>query len=146
MGEAVRPCEGFAMNLPDFLTRDPDDEIHLTGHRIGLYTVVRCYREGRTAEQIAEEFPSLPLELVRQVLAFYHANRAEVDAYVDAYRADLERQEAEYVPGPGVVRIRHLTALLRQADARFGADPSWQALSLVEKLARIENEGPAGAP
>jgi hypothetical protein len=40
------------MNLPDFLTRDTDDEIRLTGHRIGLYTVVRLYREGKAAEQL----------------------------------------------------------------------------------------------
>ena len=29
------------MNLPEFLTRDTDGEIRLTGHRIGLYTVAR---------------------------------------------------------------------------------------------------------
>ena len=30
------------MTLPDSLTEDPDGEIHMKGHRIGLYTVVRC--------------------------------------------------------------------------------------------------------
>jgi hypothetical protein len=34
------------MDLPDFLTRWPDGEIVLTGHRIGLYHVVRCYMVG----------------------------------------------------------------------------------------------------
>src|SRR5947209_15590836 len=96
------------MSLPDYLTRDPDGEIRLTGHRIGLYTVARCYREGRSAEQIAEEFPSLPLSLVYKVLAFYLDNRQDVDAYVGAYAADLARQEAEYVPGPGAIKMRQL--------------------------------------
>jgi len=63
------------MTLPDFLT----------GHRIGLYTVVRRYREGYPAEKIAEEFPSLPLDLVRKVIAFYQTNQVEVDIYVEEY-------------------------------------------------------------
>lgn len=29
------------MNLPDFLTQHADGDIRLTGHRIGLYSVVR---------------------------------------------------------------------------------------------------------
>jgi uncharacterized protein (DUF433 family) len=122
------------MTLPDYLTRDSDGEIRLTGHRIGLYTVVRCYREGRSPEQIAEEFPSLPLALVYAVLAFYFENKAEVDVYVDAYGAELEGQEAEHVPGPGEVKLRDLIARVRQEDARRASDPSWSALSLLEKV------------
>ena len=38
------------MTLPDFLTQDPDGEIHMTGHRIGLYTVMRHYKEGCSAD------------------------------------------------------------------------------------------------
>jgi uncharacterized protein (DUF433 family) len=93
------------VNLPEFLTQDPDGEIRLVDHRIGLYTVVRCYQESPTAEQIAEEFPSLPLALVKEVLGFYQENQAEVDAYVAAYRAELERQAAA-PPGPGVLKVR----------------------------------------
>ncbi|HEY7422920.1 MAG TPA: DUF433 domain-containing protein [Gemmataceae bacterium] len=96
------------MNLPDFLTRDADDEIRLTGHRIGLYTVVRLYREGNTAEQVAEELESLGLALVYKTLAFYLDNQAEVDAYVDAYRAELERQERIYRKGPSIEELRRL--------------------------------------
>jgi uncharacterized protein (DUF433 family) len=125
------------MTLPDFLTRDDFNEIRLTGHRIGLYTVVRCYREGHSAEQIAEEFPSLPLSLVYKVLAFYLDNEAEVDAYEDAYGADLARQEAEHVPGPGESKMRELLALVRQEDARRASDPAWKALSIIEKVQRL---------
>ncbi len=47
------------MKLPEFLIGDPDGEIRLRGHRIGLYTVVREYKEGRSAEEIAEKYPTL---------------------------------------------------------------------------------------
>jgi uncharacterized protein (DUF433 family) len=125
------------MILPDFLTRDADGDIRLAGHRIGLYTVIRLYREGRTAEQIAQELPSLPLALMHQVLAFYRENKAEVDAYVDAYQAELDRQEAAYVPGPGILRLRHLKKLVQEADERYGSDPTWSSLTIIEKLQRL---------
>jgi uncharacterized protein (DUF433 family) len=94
------------MTLPDFLTRDPDGEVRLTGHRIGLYTVVRCYQQGFPAERIADEFPSLPLALVYKVLAFYLANRADVDPYVAAYGAQLDRQAAQPGPGPDLAELQ----------------------------------------
>jgi uncharacterized protein (DUF433 family) len=126
------------VNVPDFLTEDADGEVRLTGHRIGLYTVVRLYREGRSAEQIAEDLPSLPLALVFKTLAFYLENRAEVDAYVDAYRAELDRQQALYGGGPVAAKMRRLRELLRQADERFGSEPGWATLPIPEKIRRIE--------
>ena len=41
------------MNLPDFLSHEAYGEIRLTGHRIGLYTVMRHYKDGCSAEWIA---------------------------------------------------------------------------------------------
>jgi uncharacterized protein (DUF433 family) len=127
------------MNLPQFLTRDADGEIRLTGHRIGLYTVARLRREGRSAQQIAEELPSIPGGLLDQVLTFCAANQAEVDAYTQEYSADLDRQ-ASAAPGPGIVKMREQMERLRQAEARHAADPDWLALSVTEKLHRLECE------
>src|SRR5262245_2055180 len=94
------------MTLPDFLTEWPGNEIVLTGHRIGIYTIIRCYREGYTAAQMAEEFPTLPLELIEKVLAFYLANRPEWDRYADEYRAEIERQAAMPRKGPTMEELR----------------------------------------
>ena len=87
----------LSVKLPDFLTEAPYGEIRLTGHRIGLYHLVSPYREGHTAEMLHEQFPTLSLELIRKVLAFYEENKAEVDAYVAAEKAELDRQRA-YLP------------------------------------------------
>ena len=122
------------MILPGFLTRDPAGEIRLMGHCIGLYTLLREYLADKDADGIAENYPSLPLELVRQVLDFYRDNRAEVEEYVAAFRAELERQEREYVPGPGMVRIRALQERFQQANVERASDPTWIALSMGEKL------------
>jgi hypothetical protein len=94
------------MNLPDFLTRDPEGEIHLTGRRIGLYSIVRCRNESYSAERIAEEFDLPSVEVVRHVLAFAEENRTEVDAYVEAYRQELDRQAATLRQGPSAEELR----------------------------------------
>ena len=82
------------MDLPNFLYQTDAGDIRLTGSRIGLYHVVREYQDRATAEQIALEYPTLPLVQVEQVIEFYLANRAAVDAYVREYEAELERQRA----------------------------------------------------
>jgi uncharacterized protein (DUF433 family) len=124
------------MNLPAFLIDHSDGEIRLAGHRVGLYTVVREYKDGRSVEKIAEEYPTLSVDLIRQVIAFYLGNRDDVDAYVDAIQQELDRQAAA-PPGPGTLRVRELMSQIEQADREHGADPSWVSLSPVEKLRRI---------
>ena len=124
------------MILPDFLIDHPDGEIRLIGRRIGLYSVVRLYREGNTAEQIAEEL-DLGLALVYKTLAFYLENQVEVDAYVDAYTAELERQYAAYNPGPGILKLKRLKKLVEDVDERHGSDPAWTSLTFIEKLQRL---------
>jgi uncharacterized protein (DUF433 family) len=104
------------MILPGFLTQDDDEEVCLTGHRIGLYTIVRCAQEGYSAEKISEELPSLDLALVRDVLRFAEENKAEVDAYVADYRAELERQEAAHVPRQAELEVRRFLENQQQAE------------------------------
>jgi uncharacterized protein (DUF433 family) len=115
------------MKLPEFLTEWPYGEIVLTGHRIGLFTVVRDYKEGRSAEGIAEDYPTLPLELVRKVIAFYEANRGEVDRYVTEYQAELDKQRAE---GKHIdlnaLRKRFAELYPDRAKELSESDPSWR--------------------
>jgi uncharacterized protein (DUF433 family) len=108
--------EESLMNLPPFLTMWPYDEIVLTGHRIGLYHVIFHHKEGLSAEQLHEQYPSLPLELICQVLAFYRENQAEVDAYVADAQEEIERQRAT------TPRVYTLEELQRRYDAKKRAE------------------------
>jgi uncharacterized protein (DUF433 family) len=80
------------MNLPDFLTRLPEGEILITGHRIGLYHIVERYNEGESAEMLASRYPTLPLSLVHRLIAFYLDNKSEIDSYVAHCSAELDTQ------------------------------------------------------
>jgi hypothetical protein len=52
------------MNLHVFLTEWPDGEIMLTGHRISLYLAVSRYKEGLSAEQLHECYPTLSFDTI----------------------------------------------------------------------------------
>jgi uncharacterized protein (DUF433 family) len=82
------------MDLPDFLTRTKFDEIRLTGSRIGLLHIVREYKKGASAEQVALTYPTLSICQIEQVFEFYLSNRAAVDEYVREYEAEMDRLAA----------------------------------------------------
>jgi len=130
------------MNLPESLTRGSNGEIRLTGHRIDLYHVVQSYNEGHTAEMLHHEYPTLPLALIYNVLAFYWENKAEVDSYAAEVEAEIDRQEAAFVPGPAQLRIRRQMAenaalAKSQRDASI-AELGAVSLNLPEFLTRHE--------
>ena len=58
--------------------------------RVSLDSVVYAFLDGQTAESIAQAFPLLTLEQVYGSIAFYLANRTDVDAYLTKRRADFE--------------------------------------------------------
>ena len=99
--------------VPD---RSPDGEIRLTGHRISLYDVVSFYQEGYTPEMLHEEFPSVPLLLIRQVLDFYRENKDQVDADVAEKRSSLESLEASIPPSPALLRLHRKLEEVRRNE------------------------------
>jgi len=96
------------MNLPDFLTRGSMGEIRLTGHRIDLYLIALSENEGHTAEMMHDEYPTLPLALIHNVIAFTIENKAEVNAYVAEVEAKIVQLRANDQPGQGILRLREL--------------------------------------
>ena len=103
------------IELPDFLTRNRYGEIRLTGHRIGLLHVIERYKEGYTPEAVLREFPTLSLDLIRKVIAFSTDHREDVDQYVAATRAEIERQAALLSQGPGLDELRGRLEATRRA-------------------------------
>jgi len=110
------------MNLPTFLQYEPGtDFVRLQGHRIGLTHVVRLYDEGMSAEMILLQLPTLSLSLIYKVLAIYLENQAEVDAYVAADTAELQRQDAEFDrtrTTPTLSELRRRFEQLRRSGSR----------------------------
>ncbi len=106
------------MNLPEFLVDHPDGEIRLAGSRIGLYHVIFFHRRDFTPEMLHEQFPTLSVPLLRQVLTFYRENQAEVDDYVDRYQAEIDDLRASAPKGPSLEELRRRLEARRQAEPR----------------------------
>ena len=62
----------------------------LTGTRVSLDSVVYAFLNGQTPESIAQSFPTTGLEQIYGAVAYYLANRSEIDAYLDQCEADFE--------------------------------------------------------
>ena len=61
------------------LTTDSDGVVRVARTRVTLDTVVAAFAEGATAEEIAQQYPSLDLADVYSVLAYFLRHRSEVE-------------------------------------------------------------------
>ncbi len=62
----------------------------IEGTRIALDSIVYAFQKGLSPESIVQSFPLLTLEQVYGAIAFYLANRAEIDAYLAAEEAAFD--------------------------------------------------------
>ena len=63
---------------------------YVIGTRISLDSVVYGFQEGQPPESIIRSYPSLDLEQVYGAIAFYLANRSDIDAYLAAEEAAFD--------------------------------------------------------
>jgi uncharacterized protein (DUF433 family) len=74
---------------------DADGVIRVGGTRVTLDTLVSAFREGATAETIADQYPSVSLGEVYTALGYYLRHQAEVDAYLQGRRLQAAQVRAE---------------------------------------------------
>jgi uncharacterized protein (DUF433 family) len=82
-----------ATDIGTLVSRSTDQTHHgrpiLTGTRTSVARVVVLYKQGANAEEIARRMSHLSLAQVYAALAYYHANRDEIET-------DLAEEEEEY--------------------------------------------------
>lgn len=64
------------------LVKGDDGVIRIQGTRVTLETVLTTFRNGATAEEIAQGYPSVSLAAVYQVLGYYLSHRDDLDRYI----------------------------------------------------------------
>ena len=67
-----------------------DEGYWVAGSRVSLDSIVYGFLDGQSAESIAQSFPMLTLEQVYGAIAFYLANRSEIDTYLVQVRDGFE--------------------------------------------------------
>jgi uncharacterized protein (DUF433 family) len=93
-----------------YVQPDEHGALRVGGRGISLDSVVYAFLEGHSAETIQEQYPVLNLEEIYGAIAFYLANREEVQQYLQRQEQLWEqlRQQSEQTPSPVVERIRAL--------------------------------------
>ena len=89
---------------------DSDGVVRVGKTRVTLDTVVAAFAEGATAEEIAQQYPSLNLADIYSVIGYYLRRRSEVEEYLRQRRqqADQVQKENESRFDPYGVRDRLL--------------------------------------
>jgi uncharacterized protein (DUF433 family) len=100
------------------LERGEHGVIRITGTRVPLDTVVIAFRNGDTAEEIADSYDVLDLADVYAVISFYLSHQEEVDDYMRqrAKQAAELRHEIETRFPPEGIRERLLARRKRNAE------------------------------
>jgi uncharacterized protein (DUF433 family) len=87
------------IEIGSLLTRSPDirqGRPCIAGTRTTVHRIATWYKLGESPEEMAREFPHLTLAGVYAALAYYHANRFEIDTELAADSAEEERIESEW--------------------------------------------------
>jgi uncharacterized protein (DUF433 family) len=71
----------------------------IAGTGVTVLRIVTLYKQGETPEEIAQNFPQLHLSQVYAALAYYHANRAEVEQELADALAEFDRLKAQHAQG-----------------------------------------------
>jgi uncharacterized protein (DUF433 family) len=89
---------------------DQDGVPRVGGTRVRLDTVIGAFQDGCAAEEILLRYPSLKLQDIYSVIAYYLWNQQEIEAYLEEQRraADAVRRENEARFPPDGVRERLL--------------------------------------
>jgi uncharacterized protein (DUF433 family) len=72
-----------------------DGGYYVAGSRVSLDSIVYAFLRGESPEGITDSFPALTLEQIYGAIAFYLANRDQVDAYLRACEQEFDRLRAE---------------------------------------------------
>lgn len=72
------------------LKMNKDGVILISKTRVTLDTIIAAFSEGATAEEIAYQYPSVPLADIYSVIGYYLHQKKEVDAYLKRRTKDSE--------------------------------------------------------
>ena len=92
------------------LRTDSDGSVRVGTSRVLLDVVIAAFKQGASAEQIVDQFPSIDLVDAYAVIAFYLRHTKDVDAYLEERRkeADQIRSEIEAKQRDSGIRDRLL--------------------------------------
>ena len=90
----------MSITISNLLTQSPDvcgGRLRVAGTRMTVQQIAALYKAGLSPEDVADQYPHLSLAQIYAAIAYYHANREEVEATLAAEQVESERLERQYV-------------------------------------------------
>ena len=79
-----------------------DGVIRVSGTRVTLDTIITAFQDGATPEQMAQQYPSVPLADLYQIIAFCLRHPADLDVYLKRRQRQAHqirrKNEAQWPP------------------------------------------------
>jgi len=63
------------------ISKDANGVIRVSGTRVTLETLVESFRQGGTPEEIAQQYPTVPIGDIYEIIGYYLRHSAEFEAY-----------------------------------------------------------------
>jgi uncharacterized protein (DUF433 family) len=118
----------------------PDGVMRVRGTRVTLETVLAAFAEGATAEEIAQQYPSILLADVYQVIGYGLRHSSELEAYLARRRQDNRetRRSNESRWPPDGIRDRLIARRQGQCCAGW---PTRTSITISSVRCSAENPG-----
>lgn len=99
---------------------DDDGVVRVSGTRVTLDTIIYAFLDGATAEEIAQQYPSLSLPDIYSVIEYYLNQTAKVNRYLQRREkfADKVKKQNESRFDPTGVRDRLLARRASQGNIK----------------------------
>jgi uncharacterized protein (DUF433 family) len=94
------------------------DDVRVQGTRVGVEHLLTEYLAGKLPEELAVEFPTVSLEQVHGVLAWYLRNRVDVNEYLHRWRSRARFARSQQATAESSEVIQRLRRLAEQRVTR----------------------------
>ena len=91
----------MSITLNAMLARTADvcgGRTRIDGTRITVHRIATLYKQGQSPEETVQTYPQLSLAQVYSALAYYHANRDEVESELSATDALYDELKSQSTP------------------------------------------------
>lgn len=90
----------MSVEIGNLLVKAPDicgGRLRIDGTRITVNQIVIWYKQGYSSEEIADQYPHVELSQVYTSLAYYHANKEEVETDLADEQKKVNRLEEAHL-------------------------------------------------
>ena len=88
------------------ITVEEDGSWKVTGTRVTVEVLIEQFKRGSTPEQILDDFPTVPLASIYEIIGYYLSNQQIVEEYITNRGIEAKEIQSKFEDQPGMENIR----------------------------------------